>query len=163
MIKMITTEELNKIKEDFIVSMKYNFKRDGQLFPIASIIAPDGKMTIIGTPYSTHEEKAVVTDYIIKTCKELDAIALFIINEAWVRVSKGSLEEAEKEMKDAGKRISDYDDKKEVALIVFETKFTTETTFFDIDRTTNELINKKSGVSAGGNFSNILSPAIQKN
>ena len=162
-MKQITTVDLNKIKESLVDKMKLNFKNSGSILPVVFIIAPNGDLTIIATPYTSHEEKDFMMNTVRQMCKRVDAIAVCIINEAWVRIAKGSLKEAEKEMKDAGKRISDYDDKKEVALMMFETKLTGETIMFDMDRTNNELINKTGGMTAGGSFSNILSPIINKN
>lgn len=164
MAKLITTEDLNKIKESNIESMKINFKRDGNLFPVVMIIAPDGGMTIIGTPYTSNKQKTKMMNEVKDMCKKIDAISVIIINEAWMKsVKKEDYDKYVNEMKVTGKRVSDYSDKKECAIVIFETKFTNECVTFDIDRTNNELINRNSQMLAGGDFANILCPVIQKN
>jgi hypothetical protein len=161
---MITTADLNRLKESLTEGMKINFKNDGKLMPVAIVIAPDGKMTHIVTPYENQEEKALMMNAVRAICKNVDAIAVGVINEAWIRmVKKEDSKKALDEMKETGKRVSDYDDKKEVAFLMFETKLTGESITFDIDRTNNELINKRSGRTSGGDFANILSPILQEN
>ncbi len=164
MEKIITTADLSKVRDTLVKGMIQNFKNDGEIFPTAIIIDPKGKMTIIGTPYTNQNEKNQMMGAVESQCKKVDAIALFLISEAWVRAIKTEdYAKTLKEMEDKGKRVSDYDDKKEVAILIFETKLTTETITFEIDRENNELINKISARTAGGNFANILSPVIQNN
>ena len=163
-MKNITTTDLHKIKESLLESMKINFKNNGKLFPVVFIIAPDGEMTVIGTPYTSQEEKNLMMGMVRSKCKEVDAIAVCIVNEAWIRkVTPEEYKKFQEEFAKTGKRISGYDDKKEVALMMIETKLTGETIAFDIDRSNNELINKISARTEGGDFSHILSPIINKN
>ena len=65
-------------------------------------------------------------------CEKEDAIALFLINEAWIKeVHKDDKETIKKADKDG---VSSFEDKKEVAMMIFETKLKSEIIQFDIDR-----------------------------
>jgi len=154
---MVTKEEISRIKNVNIETMKQHFKRDGKLFPVIMAIGSDGKMTLVGTPYSTQEEKMIMLSYAKKLCKEINAVAFFMINEAWVRkVNPEQYKKYIEELNKTGKRVSEYNDKKEVAVMVFETKTSSTMFMFDIDRTKNELVNMVSSPSAGGDFTKIL-------
>ncbi len=153
----ITTEEINQIKEVTIRMMKQNFKNDGKLFPVIMALEANGKMTYIGTPYRNQEEKKLTINYAKEICKKINAVAFFMINEAWVRkLTPEQAKQYSEEFKKSGKRISEYDDKKEVAIMVFETKTSSTLIMFDIDRQKNELVNMIASPSAGGDFQNIL-------
>lgn len=153
----ITTEEINRIKDVTINMMKQNFKNDGKLFPVIMALEANGKMTYVGTPYRNHEEKKATINYAKLLCKKINAVAFFMINEAWVRkVTPEQMKEYSEEFKKSGKRISDYDDKKEVVIMVFETKTSSTLIQFDIDRQKNELINMITSPTGGGDFQHIL-------
>jgi len=157
-MKQITTADLQKTKESLLESMKKNFKNDISILPAVFIIAPNGEMTIIPTPYRNQNEKDAMMGAVRQLCKKINAVAVCIINEAWVRAIKSEdYDKVLKDMKETGKRISDYGDKKEVTLMMFQTKELSETITFDMDRVNRELINKISGETAGGDFANILS------
>jgi hypothetical protein len=161
---MITTADLRKVKDTLIEGMKTNFKNDGNIFPVVIVIGPSGSLTPIPTPYRTHEEKAFMMNIVRVICKKTDAIAVAVITEAWIKtVNKEDSKKFMEEMKASGKTVSDYGDKKEVAVIMFETKLTGETITFDMDRDNNKLINKISATTTGGDFANILSPALSEN
>lgn len=150
-------EKLNKLKEATIESIKANFKRDKQVFPVCIIVEPDGKTQFIGTPFRNLEEKKVMMGYVKDTCKKVNAIAVFIINEAWVRkTTPEQYKQFNEEFKRSGKRISEYDDKKEVAMMIFETKTSSTLFMFDIDRQKNELVNMISSPTGGGDFMHTL-------
>jgi len=151
------TQTLNKLKENTIETMKQNFKKDGKLYPVVMVIDDKEQMHYIGTPYTNHEEKKQMMTFVKDYVKDKKAIAIFIINEAWVRKIK--VEDHQKvmeEMKKSGKRISDYDDKQEVAILVFETKTSSTIFQFEIDRQKNELGKVISSPMSGGDFKNIL-------
>lgn len=151
------SEKLNKLKEATIESIKNNFKRDKQIFPVCIIVEPDGKTQFIGTPFRNLEEKKVMMGYVKDTCKKVKAIAVFIINEAWVRkTTPEQFKQFNEEFKKTGKRISEYDDKKEVAMMIFETNTSSTLFMFDIDRQKNELVNMVSSPTRGGDFMHTL-------
>lgn len=79
---MITTADLTELKNQLIEGMKKNFKTDAGLSPVVIIINPDGQMTQMITPYTNQLEKTLMMNAVRGMCKEADAIALFIINEA---------------------------------------------------------------------------------
>ncbi|HWY10234.1 MAG TPA: hypothetical protein VN026_02860 [Bacteroidia bacterium] len=161
---MITTADLNKIKDTLLENMKENFKNDGEIYPVVIVITPNGDMHLIATPYSNQQEKNEMMNEVMTMCKNLDAIALFLINEAWIKKIKvEDYNKFTKEMDDKNKRISDYDDKEEVAMMMFETKLHCETIMFELDKVNRQLINRKGGMTKGGNFANILSPIINNN
>jgi hypothetical protein len=154
---MITTDEINRIKEVNINMMKQHFKDDGKLFPISMVLEPNGKLQCIGTPYESQEQKTYMMNKVKEICKEVKAVAVFIINEAWIRkVTPEQYEQYEKELKRTGKRVSEYGDKQEVAMMLFETKTLSQLITFDIDRTKNELINMTCNPTGGGDFMHTL-------
>lgn len=153
----ITQEQVEKIKQTNIEMMKANFKRDKQLFPTVMILEPNGKLQVIGTPYRNQQEKVLMMNMVKYTCKKVNAVAVFIINEAWVRkTTPEQFKKFNEEFKKSGKRISEYDDKKEVAMMIFETKTSSTSFMFDIDREKNELVNMISSPTGGGDFMHTL-------
>lgn len=61
-----------------------NLERDGQLLPVAFIFAKDFKGgDIIGCPWSNDEDKERTVALLQKRCREMDAFAIAILNEAW--------------------------------------------------------------------------------
>ncbi len=152
----MTREDLNAIRETFIGGMKQNFKQDGTIYPVSIIVSGNGKLTIIKMPFADNEEKQLVFSGLRRLIVELDAVAIFLINEAWTVVRQEDYSRLMKEMRESGKQIKDLDDKKEVAMMIFETKLTTETIIFDLDKEKLELTNRISGTVDGGNFSNFL-------
>lgn len=132
MSEIITTEDLNNMKDVFIEAMKKNFKNDGEISPVAIIISHDGQPNFIPTPYRDLDEKRMMMEGVRAICQKVDAIALFLINEAWIKQvdknDKATIEKADKE------GISSFDDKKEVAMMIFETKLTSQIISFDLDR-----------------------------
>jgi hypothetical protein len=158
----MTSADLTKIKEGVLNSVKQNFNNEGKLLSCAIIISLDGKMNVIGMPFTTQEEKIWMLDEVKKFCVKLNAVSLFIISEAWKKkFDKQSSEIAD--YKSGKKRVSDSDDKEECVIITYETKLISETISFEIDRSNNELINMDSGTSGGGNFSNILCDVVNLN
>jgi hypothetical protein len=154
---MIKTEEINRIKDVTISMMKQNFKNDGKLFPVIMALEASGKMNYIGTPFRNQEEKMQTLRYAKELCKKINAVAFFMITEAWFM--KATPEEYKKyieELQRTGKRVGDYNDKKEVVILLFETKTSSTTYTFDIDRQKNELINMNYITSGDGDFKNIL-------
>lgn len=153
----ITNEQVEKIKQTNLELMKSNFKRDKELYPTVMILEPNGNLQVIGTPYRSQEEKSAMMYAVKQTCKKVNAIAVFIINEAWVRkTTPEQFKKFNEEFKRSGKRISEYDDKKEVAMMIFETKTSSTLFMFDIDREKNELINMISSPTGGGDFMHTL-------
>lgn len=149
--------DIQKIKESNIQSMKEAFKRDKKLFPVCIIVEPNGKVQYIGTPFKTHEEKDIMMNYVKDTCRKVKAIAVFIITEAWLKkIKKEDYEKVIEDMRKTGKRVADYGDKVEVAMMIFETKTSSENIIFDIDRQKNELVNMIVQPLQEGNFKNIL-------
>lgn len=154
---MIKTEEINRIKEANIEMMKQHFKKDGKLFPVIMAIEANGKITYVGTPYTNQEEKMKTLQYAKELCKKINAVAFFMINEAWVRkVNPEQYKQYLEELKKTGKRVSEYGDRQEVAIMVFETRTSTMMYKFDIDRQKNELVNMECTTQAEGDFCKIL-------
>lgn len=153
----ITNEQVEKIKQTNIELMKSNFKRDKELYPTVMILEPNGNLQVVGTPYRNQQEKDYMMGFVKETCKKVNAIAVFIINEAWVRkTTPEQFKKFNEEFKNTGKRISEYDDKKEVAMMIFETKTSSTLFMFDIDRQKNELVNMVSSPTRGGDFMHTL-------
>jgi len=160
---MINSDDIKKIKEVIINMMKQNFKADGKLFPVIMALEPNGKMTYVGTTYTNQEEKKKTLEYAKELCAKINAVALFMINEAWIKkIKPEDYENIMADMKKTGKRISDYGDRGEIGMMLFETKTSSQMITFDIDRTNNELINMMENPTEGGDFKNILC-AIQTN
>lgn len=160
-MKTITTEELNKIKENLLNSMKTLFKRDKGLDPVTILVSQDGQLAFVPTPFRTHIEKQMMVEGIKLVCQKTNPAAVVTINEAWFKQMKGGEKEArefEKELKDTGRSVSDYDDKKEVAIMMFETADGHEMIIHDIDRVNNDLINEERSNQVEGIFCNLLTP-----
>lgn len=153
----MTEQDINKIKEKNIEMMKVNFKNYKTLYPVCIVIEPNGNFQAIGTPFKNQQEKNYMMNEVKNTCKKVNAVAIFIINEAWVRkTTPEQYKKFQEEFEKTGKRISEYDDKKEVAMMMFETKTSSTLFMFDIDREKNELVNMISSPTGGGDFKNIL-------
>ncbi len=161
---LITTSDLNKIKESILAGMKINFKNDGEISSMVIIIHPDGIHTYIQALYTTHAEKNIMLNVVKDVCKSVDAVAVITISEAWVKTVKPEeYKNLVKQMKETGAKISDFSDKKEVALMMYETKFTGQTITFEMDRANRELINEIRAETSGGDFANMLSAPFHKN
>ena len=158
-MEAITTEKLNEIKEKLINAMKVNFKRDGGLDPVALLVSQEGEMAIVPTPYTNNNEKQLMIEGIKFVCKETKPAAVVMINEAWIKqIDKKDKGAFERELKETGKSIKDYDDKKEIAIMMFETAQGHEMINYDIDRSKNELINEMRTNQVQGAFCNLLTP-----
>jgi hypothetical protein len=142
---------IQQVKSNILNAVKENFRRDKKIDSVALIIDKNGLLHPIGTLFSNNEEKLATIQFIKDYCIEIEAVALFLINEAWKRkTSRKDWKEQEY------KSVSEYEDKEECVMVNFETQLYGETICFDIDRNQNELVNQQSAISEGGNFSNIL-------
>lgn len=143
---------IQQVKSNILDAVKVNFKRDKKIDSVALIIDKNGLLHPIGTPFANQEEKLATIQFIKDYCVEIEAVALFLINEAWKRKTPKKDWNSSTEYK----RVSEYEDKQECVMVNFETQLYGEIICFDIDREKNELVNMESAMSEGGNFSNIL-------
>ena len=117
---MMTTIELNKIKESLLNSVKNNFKKDGRLDPVMILIGQDGQLAFISTPYTNNIEKQMMINGVKSVCKETNPAAIAMINEAKMMPKNSNREDVdnfEKELKASGKALKIWTTRKRLLLL----------------------------------------------
>ena len=156
---MVDVKELNKIKDTLLSKMKELFKKDGKIDSMGIVVDKDGTVAFVPMPYRDNQEKLIMIDGLKSICRKHSPAAVVIINEAWSVVRpQDDFNKFKDELKSTGKSIKDLPDKKEIAIMFFETNFNQEIISFDIERPSNNLVNETRNKNATGIFSNLLTP-----
>ena len=139
---MIGITEVKAIKESLIDKMKEVFFKLGSIEPMGIVVDKDGTIAFVPMPYKDNTEKKIMTDLLKNICRRHTPAAVCIVNEAWA--------------------VKNVDNKKEIAMMIFETNFNKEMICFDIDRKNKALINEsRTDKFESDNFSNLLIPVDQ--
>jgi hypothetical protein len=151
-------EELNKIKEMLFTTMKETFKKNGEVLPMAVIIKQDRELSYYPMRFTNQLEKQIMTQQIKMMCQQLNPLAVAIMQEAWMaKVDKKDADALRKEMAEKGIGVKDLENKKEIAMLLFETSAGNEMISCDIERKDNTLVNEVRTNEVKGIFSNLLS------
>lgn len=135
-------EKIHAWKNAMITTAKIIFAKDKELMPVAMLYVEGGQNLIIGTPFTNQKEKELSASAIKKLVWEHKASAVIFIYEGYtITLPK---EEMNKIFNPDGskiKPIKDVDGRKEVVIIVFETKDgKREILTIEIDETQNDKV-----------------------
>lgn len=159
-MNITTNEKLNHIVE----KTRDIFKKDEYIQPITFLFDKDNNGTVLhGFDFSNDITKDMFSFVIKKICNEKQIVELFLVVESWVKefkCNKESFEDEYEDFKDRGKRVSEYDDKKEVIMILHETKLSSDLYFIPVIRFGNNVklgkLEKMKGITGEGRFSGFL-------
>lgn len=153
--------DLQKLKEDLVENAKRIFKKDSRLAPVALVVTRDQFIPVVMV-FETKEQREVMLRQVKKICQDFQAIAVMLVNESWaIKVKKEDKEAFDKEYAEK-KDIANFDGKKEIASLIFETDLTNEVIVFDIDREKKELVNERR-VKRGVEKNFLMMNTINKN
>ena len=149
--------------KDFVIEgVEVGWKNDKQIASVVFfLIAEEDATRVYIVPvdhfFQTTFHKDVLSGVIENVCKELDVISYSVVSESWM----ASLNKEEFDA-DPGKVIlpSEHPNRREIILMLFETRFNTETYYYEVIRDENSAVisdlKNLPGSDLKGRFSKLL-------